>query len=100
MDELFRFPPRFLVQNPTFNNFSDLFSALNSKTVPFTRYVANRLFIATTTVLFTVIVSSMGAYALAKLRPRGTAFFSTVIIAALMFSGHVTLIPNYMVVTG
>lgn len=98
IDELFRFPPRFLVQNPTFNNFSELFSALDSKTVPFTRYVANSLFVAGTTVLFTVVVSSMGAYAVAKLKPRGAALFSTIIIAALMFSGHVTLIPNYIVV--
>jgi len=98
IDELFRFPPRFLVQNPTFNNFSDLFSALDSKTVPFTRYVANSMFAAGTTVLLTVIVSSMGAYAVAKLKPRGSALFSTIIIAALMFSGHVTLIPNYIVV--
>lgn len=98
MDELFLFPPRFIVRNPTFANFENLVASLNSQTVPFTRFIANSLVTTLVTVLATVVVCSMGAYAVAKLKPRGSKLFASMIIAALMFSGHVTLIPTYMIV--
>jgi len=98
IDELFLFPPRFFVRNPTFDNFSNLIGSLDSKTVPFTRYLANSLVTAISTVFLTVIICSMGAYSVVKLKPKGSLVFSSVIIVALMFSPHVTLIPNYIVV--
>lgn len=98
IDELFKFPPQFFVRNPTLNNFSDLLNAMDSKTVPFARYIVNSIFTSGLTVFLTVIVSSMGAYAVVKLKPCGSRIFSAIVIAALMFSGHVTLIPNYMIV--
>ncbi len=45
LDELWMFPPRFYVVNPTFSNFSDLFSLLNDSWVPFSRYIFNTVFI-------------------------------------------------------
>lgn len=38
LSELYVFPPRFFVQNPTLKNFQDLMLSLSSSTVPFTRY--------------------------------------------------------------
>ena len=98
MSELFLFPPRFFVRNPTTLNMENLFSTIDSQTVPFTRFVANSVVTSFLTVLLTVVVCSMGAYAVAKLKPRGSGAVSTIIIAALMFSPHVTMIPTYMVV--
>ena len=34
-DELFMFPPKFFVRNPTGENFSDLFTIMSSSWVPF-----------------------------------------------------------------
>lgn len=40
-DELFLFPPRFYVQNPTMDNWKNLIGAFDSSSVPFLRYVLN-----------------------------------------------------------
>ena len=98
LDELFVFPPRFLVSNPTLNNFSDLLISLGSSTVPFTRYAFNSIFVTVIIVTFTVIVSALGAYSLVKFNPPGGKFLFNLILMALMFSPHVTRIPSYMVV--
>lgn len=98
IEELYLFPPRFFVSNPTFQNFGDLFSALDSSSVPFTRYLFNSLFTAAASVFGTVFFSSMAAYALAKRQPPGTKVLFNLIIMALMFSTYVTQIPNYLVV--
>ena len=98
IDELYLFPPRFFTSKPTLNNMASLFSALDSSAVPFSRYIFNSLFTATVTVILTVLVSCMAAYGLVKHRPRGGDFIFNLILVALMFSPHVTQIPNYMVV--
>ena len=98
LDELFLFPPKFFTSRPTFSNFSDLFNALDSATVPFTRYIFNSLFISICTVLGTVLVCSMGAYGLVKHRPKGANLLFAFILAALMFSPQVTTIPSYIVI--
>jgi ABC-type glycerol-3-phosphate transport system permease component len=98
LDELFIFPPRFLVRKPTFQNFFDLAISLESSAVPFIRYIYNSLVVTTITVTCTVIVSALGAYGLVKHKPIGHKMVFNFIIAALMFSPHVTQIPRYMVV--
>ena len=37
LDELWMFPPRFYVMNPTARNFTDLFSLMSGNLVPFSR---------------------------------------------------------------
>jgi ABC-type glycerol-3-phosphate transport system permease component len=98
LHELFLFPPRFFVRNPTTKNFSDLLISLGSSTVPFTRYAFNSILVTITIVFLTVWVSSLGAYSLVKFKPPGSKALFSVIIMALMFSPHVTRIPSYMVI--
>ncbi len=98
LEELFVYPPRLVVKNPTLRNFSDLLTSLSSSTVPFTRYIFNSLFTTVTTVVLSVIVSCMGAFGLVKHKPAGANAIFAVVLAALMFSKHVTQIPNYLVV--
>ena len=98
LEELFIYPPRIFVRNPTLENFSDLFISLDSSDVPFTRYIYNSLITTVITVVLTIVVSSMGAFSLVKYKPDGSKAIFTFVLAALMFSSHVTQIPNYMVV--
>ena len=37
LDELWMFPPRFIVSNPTLKNYRDLFTLMNTSWVPFSR---------------------------------------------------------------
>ncbi len=98
LDELFLFPPRYLVRRPTLQNFYDLLISMGSSTVPFTRFISNSVFVTTITVFCTVIVSAFGAYGIVKHKPPGSKLLFNFIIAALMFSPHVTQISRYMVV--
>ncbi len=97
LDELLKIPPTLFPRNPTFNNFSDLFITLSRSWVPFTRYIFNTLFVTVIGTFGHVIIASMAAYVLAKYRfPGGNAFFSLAVVA-LMFTGYVTGIPNYLI---
>jgi len=98
LDELYIYPPRLIVHNPTLRNFSDLLTSLSSSTVPFTRYIFNSLLTTVVTVTASVLVCCMGAYGLVKHKPAGSGPIFAVVLAALMFSTHVTQIPNYLVV--
>jgi ABC-type glycerol-3-phosphate transport system permease component len=100
INELFIYPPRFWVTNPTLENFTILFRGLVSSEIPFVRYVFNSIFVTAVIVTSTVFISSMGAYALTKLKVPFSALIFNIIIAALMFSTYVTRIPTYLVVNG
>ena len=98
LDELFRFPPKILAQNPTFDNFSDLFVTMGKSWVSFSRYLFNTVFITTVGTAGHLIIASMGAFVLAKYDfPGGQTFFKLVTIA-MMFSYYVTAIPNYLII--
>lgn len=97
MDELFVFPPRFFVRNPTLDNFSDLSTIMGKSWVPFTRYLFNTVFITAVGTFGCVVITSMGAYVLAKGSFPGRSKIFHVIVISLMFSGYVTAIPNYLV---
>jgi len=100
IDELFLFPPRFFVRRPVTQNFRDLVMSLGGSTVPFLRYVLNSLLVTISTVALTVAVCAMCAYGVSKLKPVGSNVIFALSVAALMFSGHVTQIPRYLVVNG
>ena len=99
LDELFLFPPKFLVNNPTLKNFTDLFQALDGEAVPFPRYVFNSFLISLTVVCLTIIVSVLGAYGLVKHKVFGGKFIVSLIMAGLMFSAYVTRIPSFTIVS-
>lgn len=97
LDELFVFPPKFFVRNPTLDNFSDLFTIMGKSWVPFSRYLFNTVFITAVGTFGCVIFTSMGAYALAKGTFPGNKTYFNIVVVSLMFSGYVTAIPNYLV---
>lgn len=98
LDELFMFPPKIFAQNPTLDNFSDLFVTMGKSWVTFSRYIFNTVFITFIGTAGHLIIASMGAFVLAKYDfPGGKTFFNLVTVA-LMFSGYVTAIPNYLII--
>lgn len=98
LDEILHYPPLFFAHHPTTKNFSDLVLDFSNTEVPFLRYVANSVFVSVVTVVGTVIVCSMGAFALTKIRlPYSNAIFS-LIVATLMFSAPVAQLTNYFMI--
>lgn len=99
LDELFAYPPRFFVDNPTLGNFKKLFQITAGSTVPFSRYVFNTLLITLAVVVLTVFIGTLAAFALSKVRFRGAKILSEANNAALMFVGTAVTIPSYLVVS-
>lgn len=97
--EIFIFPPKLTVDNPTLNNFFDLFTIIEGFDVPLSRYVFNTLFITGLGTFGTVILGSMAAFPLAKYKFPGSKLMNDIIVYALMFSPTVTAIPNYLIMS-
>ena len=96
--ELFLFPPRFLVQQPTLENFVRLADATATSGIPVSRYIYNSLLITAFVVFFSVLIGSMAAFAFAKLKFKGRNAFFTINTLALMFVATAVAIPRYLVI--
>ena len=99
LDELWMYPPRFFVQNPTLKNFRDLFELMNDSWVPFSKYLFNTLFVAVVGTAGHLVIASLCAYALAKHRFPGQNIIFRVIVLSLMFSTAVTQVPSFLIMT-
>jgi len=97
-DELFAFPPRFFVIRPTLKNFQDLFSKLTTSGIPVSRYLFNSILITIITVISSIVVSSMGAFALSKKNFALKQILFTVNNIALMFVPIAVSIPRFLVI--
>ena len=99
IDELLLFPPKFFVSKPTLENYSELFGLLNDTWVPFTRYLGNTVFITAVSTVFHILFSSMAAYALCKHTFFGSRVLFKIVVLSLMFTGAVTAVPNYLLIS-
>jgi multiple sugar transport system permease protein len=98
VDELFLYPPRFLVRKPTLANFYELFQVTRSSTIPVSRYLMNSIITAFFTVLLTIIISVFAGYALSKKEFKAKQLIFTVNNLALMFVPVAVIIPRYLIV--
>ncbi|TDL33121.1 carbohydrate ABC transporter permease [Jeotgalibacillus sp. S-D1] len=98
IDELFAFPPRFFVEKPTMQNFSDLFSASSETGVPMARYLFNSIITTVVVMLFTVLISTMAGYALSKKKFRSKKYIFEINTVALMFVPAAVGIPRYLLI--
>lgn len=99
LHELFLFPPKIFVKNPTLDNFSDLFILMSSSWVPFSRYILNTVLITLVGTVGHVMFASAAAYPLAKHEMPGKKILFSIVVLSLMFSYTVTAIPNYMIIS-
>ena len=65
---------------------------------PFGRALLNSAFVATTITLAVLVLGSITAYAMARLRFRGAPILNAVTIAILLIPGQLTLIPLYTLI--
>jgi len=96
LDELWIFPPRFFVVNPTAKNYGDLLRLMSTSWVPFSRYIFNTIFISSVGTFGHLILASLSAYALKKIKFPGAGLMFTIITLALMFNATVTAITNFL----
>lgn len=98
-NEIYIFPPKILVSDPTFDNFIDLFNLCSNLTIPFSRYLFNSLLITFVVTVLQIVISSMCAYPLAKNKFPGSKMIFSVMVTSLLFVSAVTFLPQYMIVS-
>ena len=95
LDELWQYPPRFFVRNPTLGNFSTLLNLMGSSWVPFSRYIFNTAFVSIIGTVGNVFLSSMAAYSISKMKFPGKKMLFKFVVWSLMFHTTVTAITNF-----
>jgi len=97
LNEIFLNPPKIYVINPTLDNFRDAFRVMDSSWVVFSRYIFNSFFVSVCGIILTVLLSSLAAYPLAKMKEMpGIKFLSWFIILSLMLSPDVSGMTGFL----
>lgn len=99
LDELWMFPPRFFVRNPSLDNFSELFRLMSESWVPFSRYVFNTAFVSVAGTLGHLILASMAAYAMTKINFPGRKGMFQLVYYSLMFNSTVSALSNFIIMS-
>ena len=97
VQELFVFPPKLYVIDPTLSNYSAMFRLCSDLWVPFSRYVFNSIFVTVSVTVCQVIFSAMAAFCLAKVRFPGAKAINAIIVVALLYQSNVIYIMQCMV---
>src|SRR5690242_12442592 len=90
---VFVYPPDWIPNPVQWTNYVQV-----TRVMPFLRYVLNTAAVATSITFLHLAVSSLAAYAFARLRFPGRNRLFLAYLATLMVPGQVTLIPNFLIV--
>lgn len=86
--------PAFFTLSPTIQNYLDAFTA-----VPLAGYLLNTLIFALATTVLMVVVSTLAAYAFARLDFRGKNLVFTLFLSLMMIPTELVVITNFVTVT-
>ncbi|WP_448374892.1 carbohydrate ABC transporter permease [Fervidobacterium sp.] len=92
-ENLFSWPPKFIPQHPTLENYTAVFNR-----IPMLRYFINTLIITALGVVFQVILSSLAAYPLARLEWKGKDIVFKFILLPLLVPMEGALIVNFITI--
>lgn len=99
LDELFYYPPKFYVINPSWDNYVSLFTLMSESWVPFSRYIFNTVFITFCGTFGNLVLSSLCAYALSKIPFPGRKFFFQLVEKSLMIGSTVGSIITFIIIS-
>jgi putative chitobiose transport system permease protein len=90
-DLLFSTPPQLLPNDPTLANYGKVLDSL-----PLPKFFLNSIVTSTVTTVLNVLVASLAAYPLAKMRFRGREPIFYLLLATLIVPAQLTYIPSYL----
>ena len=99
MNELFIFPPKLLVREPTLDNFRDLAVLSEDMMVPFERYLFNTLLVTLIGTTAYVFIACLAAFPLAKHKFPGKFIISQLVVWAILFRPEVTAVPQFFIIS-
>ncbi len=91
--EVFKYPPVWIPSQIAWDNYTTTISAM-----PFGRFYLNSLIVTISVTTLQILVSSLAAFAFARLRFRGREALFLLYLATLMIPFQVTMIPNFILV--
>lgn len=91
-ETIFSFPPKFIPENITFENFVTVWESL-----PIPLYLWNSTVLAFWGVVLPVLFCSLAAFPLARMKFKGKNTVFLIILATMMIPGEVTMIPIYLI---
>ena len=86
--------PAFFTLSPTIQNYVDAFT-----TVPLVGYLLNTVIFAVITTAIMVVVSTLAAYAFARLEFKGKNLVFTLFLALMMIPSELVVITNFVTIT-
>jgi len=95
--ELFAYPPKFFVKNPTIDNFARLITYSSESGIPISRYIFNSVITTAAVIVASVLLSSLAAFALSKLEFKGKHTLNKINQFSLMFVPIAVMIPRFLV---
>jgi multiple sugar transport system permease protein len=85
------YPPRFLPDHFSLNQYLNLFSRLNVG-----KYFFNSLFLAITITFISLFFNSMAGYAFAKYRFKGKYLLFNILLSSMIIPAQVTMLPLFL----
>ncbi len=98
VSELFAFPPRFFVIDPTLDNFSSLFRVTQATGIPMSRYLYNSVVVTLASVVLSIAFSVSAGYVMSKKPTKWVRRMFSLNQTALMFVPIAATIPRYILV--
>lgn len=95
LEDAFLLPVSIFPREFTLENFP---AAMNR--IPFFKYMGNTTFVTVFTLMGQLMVTPMVAYSLAKIKWKGSAIISALLMATMMIPYTVTMIPLYRIWSG
>ena len=86
--------PAFFTLSPTLQNYKDAFT-----TVPLLGYLINTVIFTLATTVLMVVVSTLAAYAFARLRFKGKDLLFTLFLSLMMIPNELVVITNFVTIT-
>jgi multiple sugar transport system permease protein len=91
--EIFKYPPVWIPSEIAWDNYARTVAAM-----PFGRFYLNSLIVTASVTTLQILVSSLAAFAFARLHFRGREALFLLYLATLMIPFQVTMIPNFILV--
>lgn len=93
LPEVFRYPPEWIPNSVKWDNYRFVMT----ETFPFFRFFLNTLLVSVARTLGILVVSSMAAFAFARLRFQGRDAFFLLFLGTLIIPPQVAIIPTFMI---
>lgn len=92
-ENIFAYPPVLIPQHPTFENYTGVWNQ-----IPFLKYIINSSIVSGLTVFLNILLASLAAYPLARMKFKGKSVIFYAVLATIMIPFQVIMIPVYLMV--